>query len=137
MDKIRYINMCIFEFGHKFGMPSNISFNYLKEEADQLRKETDIPIILDPGFGFGKSIEHNYKLMNSLDLLTNSGYPVLVGISRKSMIYKLLDITPNEALNGTTVLNTMALMKGAKILRVHDVKEAKECAQLISKLKHA
>lgn len=112
-------------------------FSYLKEEADQLRKETDIPIILDPGFGFGKSIEHNYKLMNSLDLLTNSGYPVLVGISRKSMIYKLLDITPNEALNGTTVLNTMALMKGAKILRVHDVKEAKECAQLISKLKHA
>ena len=87
-------------------------------------------IVLDPGFGFGKTLEHNYKLMNGMDSYSELGYPLLVGISRKSMIYKLLGGTPDDALNGTTVLNTIALMKGAVILRVHDVKEAVEVVRI-------
>lgn len=87
-------------------------------------------IVLDPGFGFGKTLEHNYKLMNGMDSYSELGYPLLVGISRKSMIYKLLGGTPDDALNGTTVLNTIALMKGAAILRVHDVKEAVEVVRI-------
>lgn len=87
-------------------------------------------IVLDPGFGFGKTLEHNYKLMNGMDSYSELGYPLLVGISRKSMIYKLLGGTPDDALNGTTVLNTIALMKGAVILRVHDVKEAVEAVRI-------
>ncbi len=87
-------------------------------------------IVLDPGFGFGKTLEHNYKLMNGMDSYLELGYPLLVGISRKSMIYKLLGGTPDDALNGTTVLNTIALMKGAVILRVHDVKEAVEAVRI-------
>lgn len=91
-------------------------------------------IILDPGFGFGKTLEHNYELMGKMDSLVDFGYPLLVGISRKSMIYKLFGTTPGDALNGTTVLNTYALLKGAKILRVHDVKEAKETVRIVCKL---
>ncbi len=87
-------------------------------------------IVLDPGFGFGKTLEHNYKLMNGMDSYSELGYPLLVGISRKSMIYKLLGGTRDDALNGTTVLNTIALMKGAVILRVHDVKEAVEAVRI-------
>ncbi len=87
-------------------------------------------IVLDPGFGFGKTLEHNYKLMNGMDSYSELGYPLLVGISRKSMIYQLLGGTPDDALNGTTVLNTIALMKGAVILRVHDVKEAVEAVRI-------
>ena len=94
-------------------------------------------IILDPGFGFGKTLEHNYTLVNKLDELVDLGYPILVGFSRKSMIYKLLGTTPNEALNGTTVLNTVALLKGATILRVHDVKEAREVVEIVTKINEA
>lgn len=87
-------------------------------------------IIIDPGFGFAKSMEQNYELLKNLEQLHELGYPLLVGISRKSMIYKALDITANEALNGTTVLNTLALQAGAAILRVHDVKSAHEAIKL-------
>ena len=92
-------------------------------------------IILDPGFGFGKTLKQNYALLNELDRLLVMELPLLVGISRKSMIYKKLNCTPEEALNGTTALNTVALMKGASILRVHDVRQACECCQLIESLK--
>ena len=91
-------------------------------------------IIIDPGFGFGKTLEQNYFLMKNLQLFLELGYPLLVGVSRKSMIYKLLDTTPEHALNGTTVLNTIALMKGAAILRVHDVKEAVEVRKIVTLL---
>ena len=91
-------------------------------------------IILDPGFGFGKTLEQNYRLLGEMDKLKELGLPILVGVSRKSMIYKLLGGTPDESLNGTTVLNTVALMKGASILRVHDVKEAVEAVRLVKSL---
>jgi dihydropteroate synthase len=87
-------------------------------------------VILDPGFGFGKNLDHNYQLLQQLELLAIAGNPVLVGFSRKSMINQLLGTTPDTALNGTTVLNTIALQKGAKILRVHDVKEAKQAIDI-------
>ena len=87
-------------------------------------------IILDPGFGFAKTLQHNYELMHRLEDLHVLGLPMLVGISRKSMIYRLLGGTPQDALNGTTVLNTIALQKGAAILRVHDVREAVECVRI-------
>lgn len=88
-------------------------------------------IIIDPGFGFGKTLEQNYFLMDNLGVFQQLGLPILVGISRKSMIYKLLDTAPGEALNGTTVLNTVALLKGADILRVHDVREAVEVRKIL------
>jgi dihydropteroate synthase len=87
-------------------------------------------IILDPGFGFGKTKYHNYELLSKLDAFHINELPVLIGVSRKSMIYKTLDITPEESLNGTSVLHAFALQKGIHILRVHDVKEAKECITL-------
>ncbi|MCL2327554.1 MAG: dihydropteroate synthase [Bacteroidetes bacterium] len=87
-------------------------------------------IIIDPGFGFGKTIEQQYELLNCLDEFMYFNLPLLVGVSRKSMIWKTLQCTPQEALNGTTILNTIALTKGAHILRVHDVKEAVECVQI-------
>lgn len=92
-------------------------------------------VILDPGFGFGKTVEHNYQLIKNLDRFNALGKPVLVGVSRKSMINKLLNISNKESINGTTVLNTVALEKGAKILRVHDVKEAKEAVKIVGYLK--
>lgn len=88
-------------------------------------------IIIDPGFGFGKTLEQNYFLMDNLEVFHELELPILVGISRKSMIYKLLGTSPDQALNGTTVLNTIALMKGTDILRVHDVKEAVEVRELL------
>lgn len=91
-------------------------------------------ILLDPGFGFGKTSEQNYFLLKNLQAFTTLNLPILIGISRKSMIYKALEITPQESLNGTSVLHTIALLKGAKILRVHDVKEAKETIKLVQKL---
>ena len=91
-------------------------------------------IIIDPGFGFAKTLEQNYELLSKLDLLNSIKRPILAGVSRKSMIYKLLDITQDQALNGTTSLNTIALLKGAKILRVHDVKAAFECITLTQQL---
>ena len=103
------------------------------KEVQQLRDQGAKDIILDPGFGFGKTLEQNYEVMDELEKLQVMELPILVGISRKSMIYKLLKLTANDALNGTTALNTIALMKGASILRVHDVKEAVECALVCAK----
>jgi len=91
-------------------------------------------VILDPGFGFGKTLEHNYELMNGLGQFSVLNKPIMIGVSRKSMIGKLLGCTPDEALNGTVVLNTVALMKGIDILRVHDVKEAVEAIKIVMKL---
>lgn len=104
------------------------------KKVQQLRDLGVKDIILDPGFGFGKTLEQNFKLMDEMGKLLVMELPVLVGVSRKSMIYRLLGLTPEESLNGTTVLNTIALMKGASILRVHDVKEAVECARLVKSL---
>ena len=92
-------------------------------------------IILDPGIGFGKTINHNFEILRRLGDFAITGLPILVGVSRKSMICKTLGITPDEALNGTSVLNSVALMGGADILRVHDVKEAKEAVKLVERLK--
>ena len=104
------------------------------EKVQQLRDLGAKDIILDPGFGFGKTLEQNYQIMGELDKLQVMGLPILVGVSRKSMIYKLLGFTPDESLNGTTALNTIALMKGASILRVHDVKEAVECCRIVGQI---
>ena len=104
------------------------------EVVDTLRSMGQKDIILDPGFGFGKTVDENYKVMNELERMQMLHLPILVGISRKSMIYKLLGSSPEESLNGTTVLNTISLMKGANILRVHDVKEAIECIRCFSNL---
>ena len=103
-------------------------------EGQQLRDFGVKDIILDPGFGFGKTVAQNYEVMNQLERLLVMDLPLLVGISRKSMIFKLLGLTPDESLNGTSVLNTIALMKGASILRVHDVKEAVECVRIVESL---
>ena len=92
-------------------------------------------LILDPGFGFGKTISQNFKLLQKLGDFCITGLPLMVGLSRKSMIYKTLDISTEEALNGTTVLNTVALLNGADILRVHDVKEAVQAVRLVEKIK--
>ena len=106
-------------------------FSQVKDKARQLRIND---LIIDPGFGFSKTLAQNYELMQQLALFKALECPILVGISRKSMIYKLLDITPETALNGTTVLNTFALLHGADILRVHDVKEAVECVKIVGEL---
>jgi dihydropteroate synthase len=92
-------------------------------------------IIIDPGFGFGKNIQHNYDLLNRLDSFKVFQLPVMVGLSRKSMLWKWLGIKPEEALNSTTVANTMALLGGADIIRVHDVKEAAEAIEILKALK--
>ena len=105
------------------------------EVTDLLRSIGQKDIILDPGFGFGKTVEENYLVMNDLERMQMTRLPILVGISRKSMIYKLLNIQQEQALNGTTTLNTIALMKGASILRVHDVKEAVECVKIVTATK--
>ncbi len=99
-------------------------------QVQQLRDLGQKDIILDPGFGFGKTLEQNYEVLEAMDQLGIMELPVLAGLSRKSMIWRLLDITPDEALNGTTALNTVALLKGASILRVHDVKAAVEVVRL-------
>lgn len=109
-------------------------FMYFSEKVYKLHEMGVNDLILDPGFGFGKTLEHNYELMNHLEEFSLFNLPVLVGISRKSMIYKLLGNTPSEALNGTTALNTIALLKGANILRVHDVKEAVETVRIVTAL---
>lgn len=104
------------------------------EEIQRLHELGVCDVIIDPGFGFGKTLEQNYQLMKDLDKLLVLDLPLLVGVSRKSMIYKLLDGTPSTALNGTTVLHTVALQKGASILRVHDVREAVETIKIVSLL---
>lgn len=107
---------------------------YFSERIAEARVHKIIDIIIDPGFGFSKTIEQNYELLSKLELLQLTEKPILAGVSRKSMIYKLLGTSPENALNGTSSLNTVALLKGAKILRVHDVKEAMECVTLINQL---
>jgi dihydropteroate synthase len=107
---------------------------YFGTKVQQLHELGVKDVILDPGFGFAKTLEHNYELMNRLQDLQVLELPMLVGISRKSMVYRLLGNTPEEALNGTSVLNTLALLKGASILRVHDVKEATEVVKIVKKM---
>lgn len=105
---------------------------YFSERVNAARALGIIDTIIDPGFGFAKTISQNFELLHNLELFKIMELPILVGLSRKSMIHKSLGITANEALNGTTVLNTIALQKGANILRVHDVKEAIECVRLLN-----
>jgi len=109
-------------------------FDFLNQKINQLHSAGIVDIIVDPGFGFGKTIEHNFELLNGLNFFRQLSKPVLVGMSRKATVYKTLGINSGEALNGTTVLNTMALLNGASILRVHDVKEAKQAIQLVQAL---
>lgn len=111
-------------------------FLYFARKVQQLRDLGVKDIILDPGFGFGKTMEHNYELLSHLEEFRIFELPLLVGVSRKSMIYRLLAITPQEALNGTTVLDTICLLKGADILRVHDVKEAVETVRIVQAMRN-
>ncbi|MCV6628259.1 MAG: dihydropteroate synthase [Flavobacteriaceae bacterium] len=131
---------------HMQGTPQNMQQNptyqdvlidinhYFSEKVRQARQKHIHDIIIDPGFGFGKTIDHNFELLHKMELLHFHEAPILVGISRKSMIYKTLNSTPTEAGNGTTALHSFVLQKGANILRVHDVKEAQECVTLWGKL---
>lgn len=107
---------------------------YFAQRLDTLRKAGIEDVVIDPGFGFAKTLEQNYQLMNGLGRLSDLGAPILVGISRKSMIYNLLGCTPAEALNGTTALHLEALRQGAKILRVHDTREAVEVVKIYNQL---
>jgi dihydropteroate synthase len=132
---------------HMQGTPENMQKNpvyddvvadilhWFGERIFRLRALGVKDIILDPGFGFGKTIEHNFIILSHLGDLSVAGLPILAGLSRKSIIWKTLEITPDEALNGTTVLNTIALLNGCDILRVHDVKEAVETIKLVQRLK--
>ena len=134
---------------HMQGTPSNMQNNpiyndVVKEVLDffifkiaQCEKAGIKDVIIDPGFGFGKTIQHNFQLLKNLSILDLANKPILAGLSRKSTIYKTLGVTVDEALNGSTVLNTMALLNGASILRVHDVKEAKEAVTLFNAYKKA
>ncbi|MEM9053113.1 MAG: dihydropteroate synthase [Bacteroidota bacterium] len=106
----------------------------LSEKIDTLRRKGVADIIIDPGFGFAKTVEHNFEILRRLDEFKMLDSPILVGVSRKSMIWRTLETNPEEALNGTTALNTLALERGASILRVHDVKEANECIALMQKV---
>lgn len=110
---------------------------FFRERIARLEAAGFRQIILDPGFGFGKTLQHNYELLDGMETYKSFGYPLLVGISRKSMIYKLLGGTPADALNGTTVLNTISLLKGADILRVHDVKEAVEAVKIVGAMRES
>ncbi|QEE49936.1 dihydropteroate synthase [Flavobacterium alkalisoli] len=105
---------------------------YFSQKTAEARSFGIDDIIIDPGFGFAKTLQQNYEVLNKMELFKMTEFPILAGVSRKSMIYKLLGVTPQEALNGTTVLNTIALSKGANILRVHDVKEAVEAVKIYS-----
>lgn len=139
--KVPYILM------HMQGNPQTMQLNphydnpvkevirYFAEKIEKLRTLGVKDLILDPGFGFGKTLKHNYEILDKLDEFQLFQLPVLVGVSRKSMIYKLLNETPEEALNGTTAVHAIALMKGAKILRVHDVKAAVETVRIFNALK--
>jgi dihydropteroate synthase len=138
--KVSYIAM------HMQGTPQNMQLQphytnvtaeviaFLSERVQLFEAAGSPVVIADPGFGFGKTIAHNYQLLHELEQIT-SRFPTLVGVSRKSMIYKVLQTTATGALNGTTVANTVALIKGAHILRVHDVKEAHEVVEIVSMMK--
>jgi dihydropteroate synthase len=134
---------------HMQGKPQNMQDNpsydnvmvemrsFFAAKIDEANKAGIHDIIIDPGFGFGKTLDHNYSLLKNLSSIKMDGIPILIGLSRKSMIHKLLKIEAADALNGTTVLNAIALQQGAQILRVHDVKEAQQAVHLIEKLKYA
>ena len=138
-------NNCPYILMHMQGNPQNMQndpsyenvtleiIQYLAQRIKIAHDNNIIDIIVDPGFGFGKTLEHNFEILNNLDKFNVLDTPILAGFSRKSMIYKTLKTSSKKALNGTSSLNTIALMKGAKILRVHDVKEAKECIILYEK----
>ena len=115
--------------------PCEIVKSFFERQIEFLSQYGEQQIILDPGIGFNKSMKSNFELLNNIKDYRVNNLPVLIGISRKSMIYKTLKTTPQEALNGTTVLNTIALMKGTDILRVHDVKEAVEAVKLVNELR--
>jgi dihydropteroate synthase len=131
---------------HMQGLPHNMQekptykhvvkdiLEYFATHIEVLREKKIDDILIDPGFGFGKTLEQNYQLLTGLDTFSILEYPLLVGLSRKSMIYNLLNTTPNDALTGTIALNLVALQKGASILRVHDVKEAKQTISIYKKL---
>ncbi|MDF0715996.1 dihydropteroate synthase [Muricauda sp. 334s03] len=108
---------------------------YFSEKVKEATSKKINDIIIDPGFGFAKTTGQNYTLLNHLDMFQTFGLPILIGLSRKSMIYKVLESSPKEALNGTTALHTIALLRGANIIRAHDVKEASECVKLVETLK--
>ena len=107
---------------------------YFSERLEKAYQAGIKDVIIDPGFGFSKTLAQNYELLSKLNMFQHLDVPILAGVSRKSMIYNLLSISPKEALNGTAVLNTLALTKGADILRVHDVKEAIECVKIVKKI---
>lgn len=109
---------------------------YFAEKVQRLRDLGQKDIILDPGYGFAKTIDHNYELLQHQEMLKIFELPILVGLSRKSMVYNLLEVTPHQALNGTSVLHTLALLKGANILRVHDVKACAEVIKIVQKTLH-
>ena len=129
---------------HMQGTPENMQENpqyknvtndvlgFLERKIKQLKAKGFEQIIIDPGFGFGKTMEHNYELLNNLKCFEKFKFPILVGASRKSMIYNILDGNAETALNGTTAINVMSLQNGANILRVHDVKEAVECIKIVN-----
>ena len=139
--KVPYILM------HMKGNPRNMMKNsnyseityevskYFSEKIEKARIEGINDLIIDPGFGFSKTIEQNYELLSNLDFLKQFEKPILVGVSRKSMIYKIINSSPENALNGTSILHTILLLKGANILRTHDVKETFECIKIINQLK--
>jgi dihydropteroate synthase len=112
----------------------NEILTYFSDKVNKARSLGINDLIIDPGFGFAKTTDQNYEILSNLELFKMLELPILAGVSRKSMIYKTLDTGPEEALNGTTVLNTIAITKGATIIRVHDVKEAMECVKLCGKL---
>tara|TARA_B110000495_G_scaffold51555_1_gene43196 strand:+ start:95 stop:916 length:822 start_codon:yes stop_codon:yes gene_type:complete len=136
--KVPYIIM------HMLGTPNNMQenptynnvvediINYFHRKIKTLHSLGIDDLIIDPGFGFGKTLEHNYEILNNLEKFKCLKYPILAGFSRKSMVYKLLDINAKQALNGTSVINTIALNKGVKVLRVHDIKEAVECIKIVN-----
>lgn len=139
--KVPYIMM------HMQGTPQNMQKNphydnpvkeiilYFAEKIEKLRASSVKDLIIDPGFGFGKTLAHNYEILDKLEELQMFQLPILIGVSRKSMVYKLLGGGPEDALNGTTALHAIALMKGARILRVHDVKAATETVRIFQALK--
>lgn len=143
--KLRVPYVCM----HMRGTPQNMQqfseyddvtrsvLDYFIQKIDECRTAGIHDIILDPGFGFSKNIPQNFALLRRMNALKITGLPLLAGLSRKSTIYKTLGITAADALNGTTVMNTVALLNGADILRVHDVREARECVQLVQKLNEA
>ncbi|MDG2139285.1 MAG: dihydropteroate synthase [Flavobacteriales bacterium] len=108
---------------------------FFEKKIKNLEKKGFNKIIIDPGFGFGKTLDHNYEILKNLSKFKKFGYPLLIGASRKSMIYNLLNKTPQEVLNGTSIVNTISLLNGADILRVHDIEEALECIRITNQIK--